>query len=112
MIFISGPSRWPGWKTGWTGFFLEIQGSGRIQTPENEIIRIQYAGANGNPYRSIGRYLIDKQEIARENMSMQAIRQWLEDNPHRMDEVLHYNDSFVFFQHRHRRAFRQHRCHT
>ncbi len=79
-------------------FFLEIQGSGRIQTPENEIIQIQYAGTNGNSYRSIGRYLIDHQEIDREQMSMQAIRQWLEANPHRMDEVLHYNDSMVFFK--------------
>jgi membrane-bound lytic murein transglycosylase A len=79
-------------------FFLEIQGSGRIQTLENDIIRIQYAGANGNPYRSIGRYLIDNQEIPKEHMSMQAIRQWLEANPHRMDEVLHHNESFVFFK--------------
>jgi membrane-bound lytic murein transglycosylase A len=79
-------------------FFLEIQGSGRIRTPEDEIVRIQYAGTNGNPYRAIGRYLIDNQEIDQEQMSMQAIRQWLEDNPHRMDEVLHYNDSMVFFR--------------
>lgn len=79
-------------------FFLEIQGSGRIITPENEIVRIHYAGTNGNPYRSIGRYLIDRQEIDREQMSMQAIRQWLEANPLRMDEVLHYNDSMVFFK--------------
>ncbi|MDT8378191.1 MAG: MltA domain-containing protein [Desulfotignum sp.] len=79
-------------------FFLEIQGSGRIRTPENEIVRIQYAGTNGNPYRSIGRYLIDNQEIDREKMSMQAIRQWLETHPHRVDEVLHYNDSVVFFK--------------
>ena len=50
-------------------FFLEIQGSGRIVTPENEIVRIQYAGTNGNPYRSIGRYLIDHQEIDREQMA-------------------------------------------
>ncbi len=79
-------------------FFLEIQGSGRIQTPDKEIIRVHYAGSNGNQYRSIGRYLIENREIAKENMSMQAIRQWLEDNPHRMDEVLHHNESFVFFQ--------------
>jgi membrane-bound lytic murein transglycosylase A len=78
-------------------FFLEIQGSGRIQTPENEIVRIRYAGTNGNAYRSIGRYLIDSREIKKEQMSMQAIRQWLEANPHRVEEVLSYNDSFVFF---------------
>ena len=29
---------------------------------------------------------------------MQAIRKWLELNPDRMDEVLHHNESFVFFQ--------------
>ncbi|MCA1794567.1 MAG: MltA domain-containing protein, partial [Desulfobacteraceae bacterium] len=79
-------------------FFLEIQGSGRIQTPNKEVLRVHYAGSNGNQYRSIGRYLIENREIAKENMSMQAIRQWLEDNPHRMDEVLHHNESFVFFQ--------------
>ncbi|MEE4365170.1 MAG: MltA domain-containing protein [Desulfotignum sp.] len=79
-------------------FFLEIQGSGRLQTPDKEIIRVHYAGSNGNQYRSIGRYLIEKQEIAKENMSMQAIRQWLEDHPERMDEVLHHNESFVFFR--------------
>ena len=79
-------------------FFLEIQGSGRIQTPEKEIIRVHYAGSNGNQYRSIGRYLIENQEITKENMSMQAIRQWLEDHPDRMDEVLHHNESFVFFK--------------
>ncbi|MCF8076369.1 MAG: MltA domain-containing protein, partial [Desulfotignum sp.] len=78
-------------------FFLEIQGSGRIQTPENEIVRIRYAGTNGNAYRSIGRYLIANQEIKKEQMSMQAIRHWLEANPHRVEDVLSYNDSFVFF---------------
>jgi membrane-bound lytic murein transglycosylase A len=79
-------------------FFLEIQGSGRIQTPDQEILRIHYAGANGKPYRSIGRYLIENGEIAKEDMSMQAIRKWLEDNPLRMDEVLHHNESVVFFK--------------
>ena len=29
---------------------------------------------------------------------MQAIRTWLEFHPQRMDEVLHHNESFVFFQ--------------
>lgn len=79
-------------------FFLEIQGSGRVALENGEIIRVHYGGTNGNPYRSVGKYLIDKGEVAREDMSMQAIRDWLEKNPHRMDEVLHYNKSFVFFK--------------
>ncbi|WP_291460150.1 MltA domain-containing protein [Desulfobacula sp.] len=79
-------------------FFLEIQGSGRIDLGKGEILRVHYAASNGNAYRSIGRYLIDKNEILKENMSMQAIRTWLELHPQRVDEVLHYNESFVFFQ--------------
>lgn len=79
-------------------FFLEIQGSGRVVLDNGEVMRIHYAGTNGNAYRSVGKYLIDKKEVSREKMSMQAIRQWLEQNPHRMDEVLHFNESFVFFK--------------
>ncbi|WP_299977600.1 MltA domain-containing protein [Desulfobacula sp.] len=79
-------------------FFLEIQGSGIIDLGKGEILRVHYAGTNGNAYRSIGRYLIRKNEILKENMSMQAIRAWLELHPQRMDEVLHHNESFVFFQ--------------
>ncbi len=80
-------------------FFLEIQGSGRvILDDQEEELRVHYAGSNGNAYRSVGRYLIKKNEIAKADMSMQAIRKWLENNPHRMDEVLHHNESFVFFK--------------
>lgn len=78
-------------------FFLEIQGSGRIQLETGEQIQVHYAGSNGNAYSSVGRYLINNNEILKEDMSMQAIRSWLDKNPHRMDEVLHYNESFVFF---------------
>ncbi len=79
-------------------FFLEIQGSGRVTLENGEELRAHYAGSNGNPYSSVGRYLINKNEILKENMSMQAIRTWLEFHPNRVDEVLHYNKSFVFFQ--------------
>ncbi len=79
-------------------FFLEIQGSGRVTLEQGGQLRIHYAGSNGNAYRSVGRYLIEKNEIAKQDMSMQAIREWLEKNPHRMDEVLHHNESFVFFK--------------
>ena len=79
-------------------FFLEVQGSGRVVLDSKEELRLHYAKSNGNTYQSIGRYLIEKNEILKEDMSMQAIRKWLELNPDRMDEVLHHNESFVFFQ--------------
>jgi membrane-bound lytic murein transglycosylase A len=79
-------------------FFLEIQGSGRIDLGNGEIMRVHYAAANGRPYTSIGKYLINKNEIPREEMSMQAIRQWLDRHPDRIDEVLSQNRSYVFFK--------------
>lgn len=79
-------------------FFLEIQGSGRVVLPDGEVLRVQYSAKNGRPYRAIGGYLIEKGEISREKMSMQAIRKWLEAHPQRMDEVLHTNPGVVFFQ--------------
>ena len=79
-------------------FFLEIQGSGRVLLENGEEVRIHYASKNGHSYRSIGKYLIEEDEIDRKDMSMQAIRKWLAKNPDRMDEVLHHNPSFVFFK--------------
>ncbi|MBF0200443.1 MAG: MltA domain-containing protein [Desulfamplus sp.] len=79
-------------------FFLEIQGSGRVVLEDGSVMRVQYNSKNGRPYRAIGKYLIDKGEIPREEVSMQTIRHWLEAHPERMDEVLHYNPGVVFFQ--------------
>ena len=79
-------------------FFLQIQGSGRIYLDDGTSINVHYDGANGHPYRSIGRLLIDQGKIPLENMSMQAIKDYLEQNPEQLDAVLSYNPSYVFFK--------------
>ncbi|WP_245569073.1 murein transglycosylase A [Desulfobacter curvatus] len=79
-------------------FFLEIQGSGRVALPHGEILRLHYAGVNGRKYSAVGKYLIEENEVPKEKMSMQAIREWLTAHPDRMDEVLFTNESFVFFK--------------
>ena len=79
-------------------FFLQVQGSGRVQLPTGETVRVGYAEQNGYPYRSIGRYLIDKGELKPNDASMQSIKAWVAANPHRRDEVLHQNPSVVFFR--------------
>ena len=78
-------------------FFLQVQGSGRVNLDDGGVLRIGYAGANGHPYRSIGRLLIDEQEIPREKMSLQALRRWLAENPAERHRVLNANPSYVFF---------------
>jgi len=85
-------------------FFLEVQGSGRVLLENNETMFIGYSNQNGHKYKSIGRYLVKKGEIALKNISLQSIRQWFDENPNRVDEVLNYNNSVVYFQEKEQRA--------
>ena len=79
-------------------FFLQIQGSGRIYLDTGNVLSVHYHTSNGRPYRSIGKLLIDKKKITVEEMSMQKIREYLENHPDEIDEVFNYNPSYVFFE--------------
>lgn len=79
-------------------FFLHIQGSGRVQLENGEVIRVGYAGSNGRQYSSLGRYLINQGLITREQMSMPAIRDWFSANPEKAPELMDHNQSYVFFR--------------
>jgi membrane-bound lytic murein transglycosylase A len=79
-------------------FFLQIQGSGKIYLDNGDIINVHYHGSNGQPYRSIGKLLIDEGKITREDISMQKIRDYLRNHPEEIETVLNYNPSYVFFK--------------
>jgi membrane-bound lytic murein transglycosylase A len=78
-------------------FFLEIQGSGRVKLQNGKILNIGYAGQNGQPYYPVGRKLIKDGSVKKENMSLQAIKQWCDENPDQTDKLLNLNKSKVFF---------------
>ena len=78
--------------------FLHIQGSGKLSLPDGKELLVNYQASNGRPYRSIGRYMIERGFLTGEEMSMQAIRKYLTENPEVLDEVLNYNPSYVFFR--------------
>jgi membrane-bound lytic murein transglycosylase A len=79
-------------------FFLQIQGSGRIELEDGTRAKIGYAEQNGHPYASIGRKLIDMGELKPEEASMQGIKAWAENNPVRLPILLGHNPSYVFFR--------------
>lgn len=81
-------------------FFLEIQGSGRVFFDDNSSMYVGFENQNGHKYRAIGRYLVKIGALRLEDVSLQSIREWLSANPSRIDEVLNYNQSMVFFQKR------------
>jgi membrane-bound lytic murein transglycosylase A len=79
-------------------FFMQIQGSGQVQLADGSRVRLNYADQNGHPYRSIGRWLIERGELKAEQASMQGIKNWARANPSRLTELLNANPSLVFFR--------------
>jgi membrane-bound lytic murein transglycosylase A len=93
----------PGPVIAWTNdpvelFFLHIQGSGQVRLDNGERIRIGFADQNGHPYRSLGRYLVDRGELPLEQASMQGIKAWAAANPAKLQEALNFNPSYIFFR--------------
>jgi membrane-bound lytic murein transglycosylase A len=83
---------------------LEIQGSGRVRLRNGETIFLGYDNQNGHRYRAIGRYLVKIRALKYEEVSLQSIRAWLDKHPKRVDEVLNYNKSVVYFKQTHQSA--------
>ncbi|MGA2402873.1 MAG: MltA domain-containing protein [Syntrophobacteraceae bacterium] len=80
-------------------FFLHIQGSGVIRlSPDGLQMRVGYAGANGRPYHSIGKDLLESGAVSPEEMSLQAIRKFLRSHPESQNEIMWKNQSYVFFK--------------
>ncbi|VVE38166.1 Membrane-bound lytic murein transglycosylase A [Pandoraea terrae] len=79
-------------------FFLQVQGSGQIEMEDGTVMRVGYAGNNDQPYKSIGRWLIDRGELTPSQATMQGIRAWARANPSRVDALLEVNPRFVFFR--------------
>jgi membrane-bound lytic murein transglycosylase A len=81
---------------------LQIQGSGRLRIaePDGRVreVRLAYAGNNGHPYRSIGRWLMDEGELQAGQASWPAIKDWAQRNPARINELIWANPRYVFFR--------------
>lgn len=87
------------WLRSWADlFFMQVQGSGRVRLPDGSAVRLAYAAKSGLAYTSIGKVLIDRGEMTREGMSMQALRAWLDANPGEARELMWQNRSYVFFR--------------
>lgn len=89
LVYVNDPVR---------AFFLHIQGSGRVLLPDGKVMRIGYDGKNNFKYTSIGRYLVDKGIVELDGLSAQKLQQWLRANPKKAEEVMHQNESYVFFK--------------
>jgi membrane-bound lytic murein transglycosylase A len=82
-------------------FFLQVQGSGRLVTPEGEVIRIGYAGQNGREYTGIGGVMRERGLLGsgpgQYSGSMQGIMAYIRENPAEGRALMRENKSWVFF---------------
>jgi membrane-bound lytic murein transglycosylase A len=92
-----------GLEVAWVGdaveaFLLQVQGSGRLRLPDGRVLRLGYAGKNGQPYASVGRTLIERGALAAEEATADAVKGWLRRNPEEGRAAMRGNASFVFFR--------------
>ena len=82
---------------------LQIQGSGRLRIgepdgPERQV-RLAYAGTNDQPYKSVGRWLIDQGELKPDSANWPAIRDWGQRaSAARLQQMMWSNPRVVFFR--------------
>ena len=91
LAYIDDPAR---------AYFLHIQGSGIIELANGDSIAVGYDGDNGHDYFSIGRSLIREGIITKENISMQSITKWMQENEEKAGLLRHKNKRFIFFKER------------
>jgi membrane-bound lytic murein transglycosylase A len=79
-------------------FFVQVQGSARVRMDSGEFVRINFAGQNGHPYRSVGRALVERGELSLDKASMQGIKAWGKQNPEKLAALLDVNPSYIYFR--------------
>jgi membrane-bound lytic murein transglycosylase A len=79
-------------------FYMHIQGSGRVALEEGGHVRLGFGAKNGHSYTAIGKHLIERGAISRDEMSMDAVRTWLEANGDEARELMWENRSYIFFR--------------
>lgn len=79
---------------------LHIQGSGKVKVLEADgrqrWIRVAFAGTNEQPYKSVGRWLLDQGAVR--DASWRSIKEWASRNPSKVQEMLWSNPRYVFFK--------------
>ena len=79
-------------------FFMQIQGSGRLRLDDGRVVRVAFAGKTGHPFTPVGRLLVERGVIPREEISMQSIRAWMARHPREARRLMWENKSYVFFR--------------
>ena len=78
-------------------FFMQVQGSGYVRYPDGRMKLLANNGSNGQPYTSVGKYLVGRGHVPQEVISLESIAGWFSENPDSLETVLFRNRSYTFF---------------
>ncbi len=100
---IAGALKGKGLEIAWVKssadlFMIQFQGAGRLRLAEGNIIHIAYAARNGRPYTPIGRILRERNYISDGDITIAAIRSWMNQYPQQARQLMAQNQDYVFFQ--------------
>ncbi|MBN1325142.1 MAG: MltA domain-containing protein [Alphaproteobacteria bacterium] len=76
---------------------LQIQGSGMLRLEDGKLIKINFAGVNDMPFKSIGEQLQAKKIRPDGGYSSDAVWTYLKKNPELAKEVIYNNPRYVYF---------------
>lgn len=79
-------------------FILQVQGSGLIRLQDGSLRGVHFAASNGCRYRSIGKYLVATKRLSLARANLTTIRNYIAAHPRERDEIMNYNQSFIFFK--------------
>lgn len=79
-------------------FSMHIQGSGRVELTNGNVVRVAFAGRNNLPFTGVGSYMVEKGYINRSNLNAQSVKEWIDSNPDKADEVMNVNNAYTFFK--------------
>jgi membrane-bound lytic murein transglycosylase A len=79
-------------------YFLQVQGAGRLQLEDGRIVRVGFAGSNGQPYRSIGAVLVERGVFRPAEATAPAIKSYLRGHPLDAPALMAENPRYVFFR--------------
>jgi membrane-bound lytic murein transglycosylase A len=100
---LEGSKRLAGLEVAWLSdrfqaFLVHVQGSARLELADGSLLTIGYAGKNDQPYRSVGAELVRDGKIPLEEVNLQVLIKYFQDNPKDLVMYLNRNPSFVFFR--------------
>jgi len=79
-------------------FFMHVQGSAVLRFDDGVQMHVSYSNSNGRPYTSIGKVLIERGKLTREQVSLQTLRDYLRAHPDEQADIMAANERYIFFR--------------